>query len=105
MTEVLGAVTGWVMRERPGVGRLWAGVCGGNVGSERALERCGYRFEGCMREHYVKGDVVGDIMLWGITRGDWEERERGRERERGWWGKGVAGRGSGAGLGVQLRSS
>jgi len=82
MTEVLGAVTGWAMRERPGVRRLWAGVCGGNVGSERALERCGYRFEGCMREHYVRGDVVGDIMLWGITRGDWEEREREREREK-----------------------
>lgn len=68
------------MLERLDVRRVWAGVCGGNEASERVLGKCGFRREGVMREHVVKGGEVMDLSIWGLTRGDWEEREWERRK-------------------------
>ena len=85
-TEAVDAFTKWAWKggttesQTPAVPvrndlhRIWAGVYDGNAASARVLERCGYKFEGKLRDHFVK-DIwnhgkPSDLLIYGMTRND-----------------------------------
>jgi RimJ/RimL family protein N-acetyltransferase len=41
------------------------------------LEKAGFLFEGRKRAAEKKGEEVRDLMMYGVTRGDWEGRRGG----------------------------
>lgn len=60
--------------ERLGLHRLDAGVYASNVASARALEKCGFRREGCFAQKLrTRPDGPWEDHLWyGLVRRDWE---------------------------------
>lgn len=48
-----------------------------NGASARVLEKAGFLFEGRKRAAETKGGEVFDLMVYGVTRGDWEEGRGG----------------------------
>ncbi|KAK1835546.1 acyl-CoA N-acyltransferase, partial [Podospora conica] len=44
-----------------------------NGGSQRVLEKAGFVFEGRKRAAETKGGEMLDLMVYGMTRGDWEQ--------------------------------
>lgn len=75
VSEALPAFTQWVWDNRE-VERLWAGVYEGNAASRRLLEKAGYQYEGRMRGHVRKEEVVRDLHIYGMTRADASAAER-----------------------------
>lgn len=54
---------------------LSATVYSGNVRSARALEKQGYRYAGRLTANVIgAGGVIGDTLMFDITRDDWERR-------------------------------
>ncbi|KAF2728431.1 acyl-CoA N-acyltransferase [Polyplosphaeria fusca] len=79
MVEAVVAVTDWEFVERGDVVRkVWAGVCGGNDGSMRVLEKAGYVKEGVLKGHVEKHGEVRDMHMFGLRKEDWEEKRKGR---------------------------
>ena len=66
-TEVLRAVTDYAFKTFDVI-RLEAGVFSWNPASARVLEKAGYTLEGRMRRGVVKGDRVGDRLIYGLLR-------------------------------------
>ena len=66
-TEVLRAVTDYALKTFDVI-RLEAGVFSWNPASARVLEKAGYTLEGRMRRGVVKGDRVGDRLIYGLLR-------------------------------------
>jgi ribosomal-protein-alanine N-acetyltransferase len=64
--------------ERLGMERLTALANTRNGRSQRALERIGFRREGVLRSWHRHGDVVHDVVIFGLLRAGWE---RGPLRE------------------------
>lgn len=84
MTEALEALTAWTFTERGDtVRRLCASVFGGHTASMRCLEKCGYKAEGVLKGHVEKHGEVMDLHVFGLTKGDWEERRRRLEEGEG----------------------
>jgi RimJ/RimL family protein N-acetyltransferase len=54
--------------DRFGLCRIYANVFASNPGSCRVLERCGYQFEGRMRQASVKNGQVLDSLLYATVR-------------------------------------
>ena len=54
--------------ERVGLHRLWAVPFSANAASQRALEKAGFQREGCLRQHYRKGDAYLDGFVYGLLR-------------------------------------
>jgi RimJ/RimL family protein N-acetyltransferase len=85
MTEVLEALTEWCFLERKADGgqlkKLWSSVYSTNVGSMRCFEKCGYAKEGVQRDQAAKYGRTMDLHLFGMTKGDWEERWKQRHAE------------------------
>ncbi|KAF2242076.1 acyl-CoA N-acyltransferase [Trematosphaeria pertusa] len=84
MSEALEAMTEWSLSEWEGEGgrklsRLSASVFEGNTGSMKCLEKCGYRKEGVLRGHVEKHGKTMDLHVFGLTKGDWEERKKGKQ--------------------------
>ena len=50
--------------------RIQAFVFAPNEGSKRVLEKCGFTYEGCMRQAVVKGDRVHDELVYARLRDD-----------------------------------
>lgn len=82
VTEMLGAMTEWCFEEAEIKGRRLTRVVGmvfeGNKGSMRCFEKCGYVKEGVMKGAVEKHGVVMDLYVYGLVKGDWEERVKGR---------------------------
>ncbi|KAL5380999.1 hypothetical protein PMIN06_012084 [Paraphaeosphaeria minitans] len=92
MQEALAGFVEWTFLHRTGNGghveqgrarktRLFAAVFAENVASMRVLERCGFVREGVQRGQVVTryGEVM-DLHLFGLGKGEWEERRKGREQ-------------------------
>lgn len=63
--------------------RLVANVVGGNGGSMRVLEGCGFVREGLLRGHVLKYGVEEDMVCFGLNRGEWvAAREKEKEAEK-----------------------
>jgi ribosomal-protein-alanine N-acetyltransferase len=58
--------------ERLGIERLTAFANTRNGRSQRALERVGFRREGVLRAWHRHGDVVHDVVVFGLLRSGWE---------------------------------
>jgi ribosomal-protein-alanine N-acetyltransferase len=54
-----------------GLNRIEADVNRGNTGSVVALERLGFRHEGCLRERWIVDGKKHDTQLYGLLRSDW----------------------------------
>ena len=57
---------------RLGLDRLTAWANTRNGRSQRALERIGFRREGVLRSWHRHGDVLHDVVVFGMTRPQWE---------------------------------
>lgn len=51
--------------------RVQAGAYAKNIGSVRALEKAGYRLEGCFRKQLTYADERDDHLWFGMTIDDW----------------------------------
>lgn len=72
MTEALGTIIGFGFRE-VGLNRIQAVVMPGNEGSEKLLEKLGFRREGVLREYEnwgIKGYV--DLLMFSLLRWEYE---------------------------------
>ena len=75
MTEALESVVAYGF-ERLGLEVISARVFGGNVGSQRVLEKLGFTQEGLLRRAIRgHGGVVHNDMLFSLLREDWESRQ------------------------------
>ncbi|ORY15856.1 acyl-CoA N-acyltransferase [Clohesyomyces aquaticus] len=84
VAEALQALTDWVFEVRGyQYRRLQACVYDQNTASIRCLEKCGYQFEGRLRGHVEKDGQVMDLMIYGMTKGDWEDLRREKENKAG----------------------
>jgi RimJ/RimL family protein N-acetyltransferase len=55
--------------------RMVASVFAGNEASKRILLKLGMRYEGCLREHYVKWGEFLDSELYALLANEWRERK------------------------------
>lgn len=55
-----------------GLGRLSAYASSRNPRSQRAIERIGFVREGELREWHRHGQLVHDVLVYGLLRSDWE---------------------------------
>lgn len=78
-TLVARAFVGWTFETFPWVNRVQAESYGWNPGSARVLEKCGLREEGRLRKAVIAKGKVGDLLLFGLLREEWEE-QRGQAR-------------------------
>ena len=67
--EALGAVVDWGFR-RLELHSIEAQLDFDNLGSQRALERVGFRPEGRLRQSYFDGREFRDTLIYGLVRGD-----------------------------------
>lgn len=61
-----------------GLYRMQAGVFERNLGSRIALERNGYKLEGCLRKQIYSNEGLEDHMLFGILKEEWENESTGK---------------------------
>jgi len=54
-----------------GLARIYAQVLGGNVASERVLDKLGMQREGLKRQHVRKGRKLCDVSIYGLLRSEW----------------------------------
>jgi ribosomal-protein-alanine N-acetyltransferase len=76
------AFTDWAFEQEHGLtgeklNRLGANVFGGNPGSGAVLRKCGYEFQGAMKDMVWKRGVVRDLEVYGMTRKEWESKKEG----------------------------
>ena len=86
ITEMLEGLTQWVLtaEEAKLAGkdknrrwtRLFGTVVGGNKGSMRCFEKCGYAHEGVLKGAVEKNGLVKDLWVFGLVKGDWEEKRK-----------------------------
>lgn len=55
-----------------GLNRIESEVIEYNTRSQRCLEKCGYRFEGCRRKCVFKNGLFWNLLTYGILRDEWE---------------------------------
>jgi RimJ/RimL family protein N-acetyltransferase len=58
--------------EELGLNRVHAACYASNRGSARVMEKAGMTFEGTLRQHYIRFDVIHDAHIYGILRSEWE---------------------------------
>lgn len=71
--EAASAVTDFGFTEL-GLQRIGSQCFGRNKESARVMEKIGLRFEGCMREAFLKNGVFEDLLGFAVVREDWERR-------------------------------
>jgi ribosomal-protein-alanine N-acetyltransferase len=69
MTKAVNAATAFGFRELA-LERITAHLFSFNAGSERVLQKCGYKKEGELRRHYLKGGQFLDGKLYARLRSD-----------------------------------
>jgi RimJ/RimL family protein N-acetyltransferase len=52
--------------------RIWAGTEADNIAEQRALEKCGFRQEGLLRQNVFRGGRWRDSYVYGLLRSDVE---------------------------------
>ena len=67
--EALRQLTAWAFEER-GIQRAYLLIDVDNPASSKVAERAGYRFEGVMRNTYLKQGRRGDTQLWARVPSD-----------------------------------
>ena len=55
-----------------GLQRVGSQCFGRNKESARVMEKIGLRYEGCLREAFLKNGVYEDLLGFATVRGDWE---------------------------------
>jgi RimJ/RimL family protein N-acetyltransferase len=81
-TEAAGAIVDFGFRDL-GLARIYAQVLDGNAPSCRVLDKLGMTREGVRRRHIRKGRNLRDVVMYGLLRDEWAERdaeERGPRR-------------------------
>jgi [ribosomal protein S5]-alanine N-acetyltransferase len=78
--EAVGMAVDWAFQQEHGLNgqsllRVSSNVYDGNEQSKRVLEKCGFVFEGRMRDAVWKNSKVADLLVFGLTRSDWEKRK------------------------------
>lgn len=58
-----------------GMHRLWCEVLGFNEPVVEMHRKFGFRDEGRLRQHRLKGDTWHDVVVMGMLRSEWEERK------------------------------
>jgi [ribosomal protein S5]-alanine N-acetyltransferase len=56
--------------------RLEAGVFSWNPASARVQEKCGFKKEGIKRESVIRFGKVGDKIMYGLVREEWEKLQK-----------------------------
>lgn len=54
--------------------RLWAHVFVGNTGSEKVLQKLGFRYEGCKLQSFFVRNAWHDLQTFAMLRSEWERR-------------------------------
>jgi len=73
-TEAAGALVDFGFSEL-GLSRIYAHVLEGNEASCRVLDKLGMINEGIRRQHVRKGKKLVDVVLFGMLRDEWLERQ------------------------------
>ncbi|MDQ3365399.1 MAG: GNAT family N-acetyltransferase [Myxococcota bacterium] len=73
-TEATRRVVDFGFREL-GLARIYAQVIEGNTASIHVLEKLGMVHEGVKRQHLLQARRLHDIVLYGLLRDEWDERE------------------------------
>lgn len=73
-SEAIGLVADFGFRSLR-LNRVQAGVYGSNLGSIKALERNGFRAEGCWRRQLRSGQEWEDHLWFGLLREEWQARQ------------------------------
>ena len=73
-SEAIGLATDFGFRFLD-LNRVQAGVYGSNLGSVKALERNGFRAEGCWRRQLRSGQEWEDHLWFGLLREEWQARQ------------------------------
>jgi [ribosomal protein S5]-alanine N-acetyltransferase len=68
-TEAIALLTGFGFRTL-NLNKIKAGCYGGNLGSAKAFEKCGYLREGLLREQFISHGQKIDMIILGITASD-----------------------------------
>lgn len=55
--------------------RIYAQVLAGNTASARVLDKLGMVREGVKRQHVRKGRRLHDVVMYGLLRAEWEDRQ------------------------------
>jgi ribosomal-protein-alanine N-acetyltransferase len=69
-TEAAAAVLRFGFRE-VGLNRIFATALVRNPASARVMQKVGMRLEGTLRQHVVKDGVPEDLVLYGLTQGEY----------------------------------
>ena len=67
MTEALGLIKDYALNEL-NVNRLCGGCEINNIGSKRVMEKCGFKYEGTLRNYLKLRDGYHDMYLYSIIR-------------------------------------
>ena len=67
MTEALRAVTEFAL-EKMEVNRIQGGCVVKNIASKRVIEKCGYEFEGVLKNYVKLSDGYHDMNMFAITK-------------------------------------
>ncbi len=74
-SEAIKLFTPYMFELKP-INRLQICCVPGNVGSKRVAEKCGYKYEGTMREAtFIKGKLY-DVEMYSMLRSEYEEMYR-----------------------------
>jgi RimJ/RimL family protein N-acetyltransferase len=68
-TEAHGLLAEYLFATTP-THRVWAGTEVDNTAEQRALERCGFRREGRIRQHHFRAGRWRDAYVYGLLRDD-----------------------------------
>jgi len=52
--------------------RIWLDVFSDNAPAIRVYDKCGFKHEGVMRQHYFIDGVYKDAIIMGLLRAEWE---------------------------------
>lgn len=54
--------------------KIWAAAMSNNPASSNVMKKAGMRFEGEFKQHILKGDKFEDLVFYGLTRIEYEDR-------------------------------
>ena len=59
-----------------GLERVTAHVFSSNTASSKVLEKCGFKAEGYLRNHYKKHDRLLDAKLYAVLKPEWNNSQQ-----------------------------
>lgn len=64
--------------EEIGLARVQANIFHFNKSSGRVLEKCGFQFEGILRDYDLKNGELLDARSYSVLKKDWDARSKSR---------------------------